>query len=113
MNRPEDRARKGPQPMSNLSDILPAVGRELGLDNKVRELAVLALWEQVAPETCRRASRAIRLRQEGRRWIMDVHVADGPTASELAFHLEDIRRRINGFSVQTGFEIAKIDLGIR
>ncbi len=112
MSRPEDRARKGSQPLNSIGDILPAVGRELGLDNKVRELAVLALWEQVVPEAYRQTSRAVRLRREGCQWILDVRVANGPTATELAFERENIRERINAFTPQTGFAIARIEIGV-
>ncbi len=98
--------------ISELSSILPAVGDALGLAEKTQEMAVLSLWNQQLPQRYHGKTRPLRLKQEGKHWVMQVIVMNGAVASELSFDLSDITQRINTFTVQTGIHLERIELGV-
>ena len=95
-----------------IQNILPDVGKSIGLEKKTQEMAVLGLWRQMVPPAYGNDSRAMALRPQGGRYIMQVRVRDGNTASNLSFELEGVKQRINSFARETGIVIERIELGV-
>ncbi len=102
----------GAHAITELKSILPAVGDALGLAQKTQEMAVLALWHQQISSKYQGKTRPLRLKQQAGQWVLQVIVSDGAIASELSFALPEITARINLFSVQTGIQLTRIELGV-
>ncbi|HEY9686030.1 MAG TPA: DUF721 domain-containing protein [Coleofasciculaceae cyanobacterium] len=102
--------------LTSLADILPAVCRDLALDRKVNELALLALWpkqvEMLAGAVAASQSKAIRLKKQGDRTILVVKVASATLASELGFQVPALKDALNRFHPQTGIMLDQIQLSV-
>lgn len=105
-----------PESLSSLAEILPTLCRDLDIDKKVNELALLALWprqvEAVAGAVAAAQSKAVRLKKQGDRLILVVKVANAALASELGFHVPVIKEALNRFKPQTGLAIDQIQLSV-
>ncbi len=102
--------------LSSLTDLLPAFSRDIGLERKVNEMALLALWISqvtiVAGPEAAEQSRATRLKKQGNQVLLQVKVSNAALASELGFHLPAIREGLNRFSPQTGLMVDRIQLSV-
>jgi hypothetical protein len=102
--------------ITSLADILPAVCRDLALDHKVNELALLALWpsqvEKLSGAVAAAQSKAIRLKKQGNRTILVVKVASAALASELGFQAPALKEALNRFHPQTGIVLDQIQLSV-
>ncbi|MDX2085960.1 MAG: DciA family protein [Candidatus Melainabacteria bacterium] len=98
---------------SSVGVLLPQVGRLLGLEDKARELALLALWPQVVDPPYRDSSRAVRVlvQPNGQKRLL-VRVLDGVTAAQLGFCAERYCQQLNAYAPQTGFYLAGIDFKV-
>lgn len=96
----------------SLSDVLPQVCDDLRLDQKVNELAFLALWTTQMPALLGQAavsqSKPLYLKKQGKKRILWVKVAHAALAAELSFQLSAIQSALNAFSPQTGITIDQI-----
>lgn len=76
--------------MTRIGDVLPSVLKRLGLEQRFKEQAVLALWpDVVGPELASR-TRATRI-EKG---VLFVHVDHGAWMQELHFIEKDLVRRM-------------------
>ncbi len=111
MRSSKDVSGRSARPVS-LANLLEAVSRELGLERKVQEYALLSLWREVVPVSFRDSTQAVGLKTQGRESVLQVTASDGPTASALSFHLDVLRERLNAFYPQTGVTVTRITLGV-
>jgi hypothetical protein len=95
-----------------LSKILPQVSRDLDLDSKVGEMALLSLWTTVVGGPLSARTRATRLLKRNGTNVLQVRVKDAATAGELSFLIDTLVSRLNSFAPQTGCRVAGIDLKI-
>lgn len=106
----------GGDAVSSLADVLPALCRDLSLDQKVNELAFLALWDSqvtaIAGPMVAGQTRAVRLQQRGARRILLVRVGHAALAAELGFHVAALKEALNRFEPQTGVRIDHIQLTV-
>lgn len=105
------------RPTVSLGQVLPQVSRDLALDQKVRDFALVGLWDQVVGEikngeAYRKKTRAVKLTRRREATVLLVKVRDAATAGELSFLLEGIREKLNGYAPQTGRVVDVIDLKI-
>jgi hypothetical protein len=102
--------------LSSLANILPEVCEGLKLDEKINEMALLALWpkqvEAIAGSHAAQNSRAVRLKKQGYQTILLARVNQAALASELGFHLPLIKEALNRFTPQTGFTVDQIQLTV-
>lgn len=110
MYRSHPRKKRASRPIESVSQVLPTVGRQLHLDQKVQEWSVLALWEQIVDSAFQNTTRALKIQSMGGQKQLVVLVTNHALASELTFCLEEYRDRLNGFFPQTGLKIDKIKL---
>lgn len=107
---------KRPGSLVALSEVLPALCREIHWERKVNELAVLALWPHQTAVICgsrlSEGSRATGIRQRADKTILTVRVAHATIASELSFHVSALTDALNRFSPQTGVTIDRIQLTV-
>lgn len=100
--------------LASLADVLPVLYRDLDMDKKVNEFALLALWPAMATSLIgsegAAQTRAVGLRKQGARTILQVRVANAALASELSFHLPAIQTALNGYAPQTGLRVDRIQL---
>jgi len=100
----------------HLQTIFPEIVKQLGLERRVQEFSVLALWEKVLAENLpplfHRKTEAVKLKLVGEKRQLVVRVENASLASELMFHREKLQRQINAFSPQTGITIDDIILRI-
>ena len=100
--------------LSSLAQVLPGVCDGLQLDKKINELAVLALWPRQVEGICGKIamenSKAVRLKKQGNKTLLMVKVQHAALASELAFHLGDLKDALNRFHPQTGITVDVIQL---
>lgn len=108
------RSQKGLQkrPAVFLGDVLSQVSRDLALDQKVNEMALLTLWAQVVEVPLRDRSLALRLLNRNGNKILRVKVKDAATAGELSFQIEAICEKLNQFEPQTGIRVAGLEIKI-
>jgi predicted nucleic acid-binding Zn ribbon protein len=100
--------------MSNdLNSILNTVAKNLGMEQKAREFAVLQLWQLVVPEAYRACSKAKAVVYRGNKapWLR-VNVSSGAMATELSFEREELLEALNKYSPQTQIVLAGIDLKV-
>lgn len=98
--------------LNTLADILPGLCQELDWENKVNELAFLRLWPSQAaallgPEMASQ-TRAVKLRKQGNRLILQVKVAHATLAAELGFYTQTLIAALNHFEPQTRIAIHQI-----
>lgn len=98
--------------ISSLADVLPQVSRDLDLDRKVGEMAMVRLWDEIIGESMAQRSRALKIMKRGNKSVLMVRVRDAATAGDLTFKLEAIREKLNSYTPQTGWVIDGIDLKI-
>jgi hypothetical protein len=105
-----------PSALTSLADILPAVCRDLALDRKVNELALLALWpkqvEMLSGAVVAAQTKAVRLKKQGNRTILVVKVASAALASELGFQVPGLKEALNRFQPQTGILLDQIQFSV-
>lgn len=102
-----------PSRLSRLAQVLPQVSVDLALDQKVKEWAVLRLWDQCLPEAYQGKTQANRIRNRNGKHILEVVVSDPTLASHLAMMLDQLCEAINQFTPQTGVHIDGIAFKIR
>jgi hypothetical protein len=113
-SKPSRRTRKPERTgsLAALSDVLPGLYRDLDMDKKVNEFALLRLWPQLVASLTTPAAaaqtRAIRLKKQGVRTVLMVKVANAVLASELTFQILPLKDAINGYKAQTGLTIDQI-----
>lgn len=103
-------AKKGkiPTPAEKLSSILPKLCEEIHFDDRVKEMSVLRLWEQLIPEPFKTHTKAKALQRLGGKMVLMVSVQNAAMASELSFNLETFKTLMNDFSGETGILIDDI-----
>jgi hypothetical protein len=111
LDKKRDRKHRN-RPIASVAQILSQVTENLAIDQKVHELALLALWPQVVEDSLRDRTKAVRIVQEAGRHILWVRVKDAVTAGELSFQTETIREKLNQYSPQTGLSLHGIRLKI-
>lgn len=111
MSKPDPKKRKSGEAEA-VSALLGGMSRTLRLDEKAKEFALFALWQQVAEAAFPARTRAVRLACKGEKLFLQVKVQDSVTASELSFYLETYREVLNTFRPQTGFYLDGIELGV-
>ncbi|MBY0403193.1 MAG: DUF721 domain-containing protein [Cyanobacteria bacterium] len=115
---PHYRPKKGrgkPQikkPIIGLWQVLPQVTKDLALDKKAGEMAMLNVWEECLPRSLKEKTIANRLFQRGSQTVLQVRVKNAAVASELSFHIESMKASMNSFSTQTGWKVDHIELKI-
>ena len=109
--RPKRLKRANSTPVT-FSSVLPAVCEALRLDDKVREWTVLSLWETILDGPFRGKVPALQIKIKGGQKHLVVKAVDSTVASELTFHLESYRQKLNAYKHETGCEIDRIDLRI-
>lgn len=111
MSKPDPRKRKSGEAEA-VGALLGGMSRTLHLDEKAKEFALFALWQQVVGGSFQGRTRAVRLARQGEKLLLQVKVQDSVTASELSFYLETYREVLNEFQPQTGFRLDGIELGV-
>ncbi len=106
----KNRRKKQQAVAQSVASILPTVGRQLKLDQKVQEWAVLSLWEQIVDNPFKTRSRAVRIRSQRGQNCMTVLAANSAVASELTFYLEEYQNRLNRFAADTRLPVHRIEV---
>ena len=75
---------------AKVGELLPAVLKSVGLEQKFREQEVLALWPEIVGEHIAARTRAVRV-EKG---VMFVHVDHGAWMQELHFKEKELLRRL-------------------
>lgn len=99
---------KLPTPAEKLSSILPKLCEEIHFDDRVKEMSLLRLWEQLVPEPFKTHTSAKAVKKVGGKTVLMVHVRDAAMASELSFNLDQFKTMVNDFSGQTGIRLDDI-----
>lgn len=102
--------------LASLAEVLPGLCEDLALDQKVNEMALLTLWPQQAMlvtgiDTATR-TKAVRLKKQGERTILQVRVEHATLAAELGFYLPAVKEALNRFAPQTGLVVDEIRLSV-
>lgn len=101
------RLRKSMSDPLGIQSILPSLERQLGLEQKVVELSVFALWNTIVPEAFAGATHPKRLlKQESGQYILEIKTDHSTIANELSFASAAICEQLNTYSRQTGCHIA-------
>jgi predicted nucleic acid-binding Zn ribbon protein len=90
---------------ARVGDILPAVLKSIGLDQKLREREILACWAEVVGEEIAARTRAIKID----RGVLFVHVDHSAWMQELHFMEREIIERLN--EKKPGITVRKIRFG--
>lgn len=102
--------------LSSLAQVLPGVCDDLKLDDKINELAFMALWprqvEGICGKTVAESTRAVKLKKNGLKMVLLVKVAHASLATELGFHVTTLKDALNRFQPQTGIAIDQIQLTV-
>jgi hypothetical protein len=100
--------------LSSLGDVLPGLYRDLDMDKKVNEFALLGLWPSLVQTflgvSGAAQTRAFRLRKQGYQTVLMVKVSNAALASELSFQLMHLKEALNGYTPQTGLTVDRIQL---
>ncbi len=96
--------------MSSVSQVLPQVGKDLRLDERAQEWAVLSLWSRIVDGPFQTTTRASRLRPKGGQNTLTVQVNSATVAAELSFYLEQYRQKLNEYQPQTGLNVQRIEI---
>lgn len=96
--------------LQTVSQVLPVVGEQLNLTQKVQEWSVLTLWEQIIDPIFHGKTQAVRLKKMGQNHTLLVKAANSVIATELGFYLEHYRERLNAYAQETGLHIHQITL---
>lgn len=96
--------------LQTVSQVLPVVGEQLNLTQKIQEWSVLTLWEQVIDSVFQGKTQAVRLKKVGQNHTLLVNAANSVIATELSFFLEQYRERLNAYAPETGLFIHQITL---
>jgi predicted nucleic acid-binding Zn ribbon protein len=97
---------------NDLNSILNTVAKNLGMDQKAREFAVLQLWPLVVPEAYKACSKAKAVTYRGKAAWLRVAVSSGAMATELSFEREELLEALNQYSPQTHIVLAGIELKV-
>lgn len=95
---------------ATIGAVLPAVGKQLHLDDKVREWSVLSLWSRIVDERFAGKTAARGIKRIGGRNILQVAVRGSAVATELGFSLEDYLECYRRYQPQTGLVLHAIEL---
>ena len=87
---------------TNISNVLPRVAADLGLDKRLNEQAMFCLWSSILGETY--AVRSIPLYIDGQNNLI-VAVEDSSTAQELSFLKPKLIKKLKELGVQFGLDI--------
>jgi hypothetical protein len=85
-----------------LTDILPQVVRDLNLEQKAHDMAVLSLWPLVVPSELKPYTRAVRLERSKSKITLWVSATSSAAASRLTFVQHQILATLNSYAPQTG-----------
>jgi len=102
------RKKEGNKPVQNLSSVLPALQHALGLDEKVKQLALLSVWTAIVAPRFREVTRPLMVKTEGHRRILVVAVAHGAIGTELSFMTTELKAKLNTYTPQTGLSVDDI-----
>ncbi len=115
---PRRRATKQPErvgSLNTLADVLPGLYKDLKMDLKINEFALLALWPTVltaemgpTAEIACEHTKAIKIRRQGNKITLLVKVAHAVLASELTFHTMPLLSALNAYTPQTGLKVDQI-----
>ena len=97
---------------SDLNKILDAVAKNMGMDQKAHEFAVLQIWPLVVSEAYKECSKAKAITYRGKAPWLRVHVSSGAMATELSFEREELLDKLNHYSTQTGIVLSGIDIKV-
>jgi predicted nucleic acid-binding Zn ribbon protein len=86
------------RPMRRLSDVLPAVASQLGLERQLQQGRAIASWERLVAEHVPPAAGASRL-LEVRAPALIVSADDGFVAQELLLHSDEL---LTAFAIAPG-----------
>lgn len=107
------RRKEGSKKVQTLSRVLPALQQALGLDQKVKELALLSLWTHVVEERFREVTKPYQIKNEGYKKILVVAVVHGAIGTELSFSLPAIKAKLNQYHAQTGVQVDDIQFIVK
>jgi hypothetical protein len=105
---PKNKKRAGQ--LTSVSHVLPQVGKELRLNERAQEWAVLSLWTRIIDEPFQATTRASRLRPKGGLYTLTVLVNSATVAAELSFFLEQYRQKLNEYRAETGLSVHRIEI---
>ena len=104
-----------------LTEVLPEVVRDLNLEQKANDMAVLSLWPVVVPTELKPYARAIRLERAKTKgggaaseWgqlpkmTLWVGVNSASAASRLTFVQHEVLEKLNTYTEQTGIRVTDI-----
>lgn len=97
---------------SKLADVLPGLCRDLALDEKVKELSLLSIWETLVDDLYKKNTRAVSVRKQGGKNILLIRVKEAALASQLTFDIQRLKTELNRFAPQTGVKIDDIRLQV-
>ena len=105
------------QPVFRMVDVLPALSRQLRLDEKAKEISVMSLVDHFLSSEfdgrfsgLAKASHMV-FKNDKRALIIDVK--SGLVASELGFYVPSLLQQINHYAPQTEITVHQIKLRIR
>ena len=91
-----------------VADVLGAVTKDLKLDERVREYALLKLWAALVGEPYAGCSKASKITRRGSETVLTVKVNDSAMASQMGFVLPQVQAKLNGYAAQTGIRVDRI-----
>jgi|GEM_PF-5107268 len=97
---------------TDFNSILDTVAKNIGMDQKALEFALLQLWPLVVPEAYRTCSKAKAITHRGKAVWIRINVSSGAMATELSFEREELLDALNKYSPQTKITLAGIDIKV-
>ena len=108
MSKGGDKKRMGS--MNRIASLMPGLGEQLRLEDKVHEMAFMSLWPEAVGKQYAPHTRAVSLQQRGNERVLLVKVGNAALASDLSFNLPVILKAMNAFEPQTGVRVDRIQL---
>jgi hypothetical protein len=105
--KPPPRRRPQPDALA-LTNILPQVVRDLNLEQKAHDMAVLSLWPVVVPADLKPYTRALRLERSKSKITLWVAASSSAAASRLTFVQHQILVQLNTYAPQTGITLSEL-----
>ena len=90
---------------SRVGDILPAILKSVGLDQKIRERKILSIWPTVVGEEIAARTEAVKI-EKG---VLYVHVDHPAWVQELHFMEREIRQKLRAKA--PGIKLERIRFG--
>lgn len=99
-----------------LADILPAISKELRLDEKAKEFSLLSVFDELLGQQfdgqfCGKA-RALRIQTKAGKRQLVVLTENGTVANELSFYTAQLLEQLNAFAAQTGIRLDAVQCRI-